>query len=241
MILYPAIDLKDGKCVRLLKGDMTKVTVFNADPADQARAFEAAGFAWLHVVDLDGAVQGKAVNDGAIRAIRAAIGLPVQIGGGVRDDAAIARWLEAGIARVVLGTAALKDPALVRRACRAYPGRIAIGIDARGGRVAVEGWAETSEVSAIDLARRLEDAGAAALIYTDIERDGALQGANVMATAALARAVRTPVIASGGVSSLGDLAALKAEAKSGIAGVIVGRALYDGRIQPRAALDLLAA
>jgi len=208
---------------------------------DQARAFEAAGFAWLHVVDLDGAVQGKAVNDGAIRAIRAAIGLPVQIGGGVRDDAAIARWLEAGIARVVLGTAALKDPALVRRACRAYPGRIAIGIDARGGRVAVEGWAETSEVSAIDLARRLEDAGAAALIYTDIERDGALQGANVMATAALARAVRTPVIASGGVSSLGDLAALKAEAKSGIAGVIVGRALYDGRIQPRAALDLLAA
>jgi len=215
--------------------------VFNADPADQARAFEAAGFAWLHVVDLDGAVQGKAVNDGAIRAIRAAIGLPVQIGGGVRDDAAIARWLEAGIARVVLGTAALKDPALVRRACRAYPGRIAIGIDARGGRVAVEGWAETSEVSAIDLARRLEDAGAAALIYTDIERDGALQGANVMATAALARAVRTPVIASGGVSSLGDLAALKAEAKSGIAGVIVGRALYDGRIQPRAALDLLAA
>jgi phosphoribosylformimino-5-aminoimidazole carboxamide ribotide isomerase len=241
MILYPAIDLKAGQCVRLLRGDMTAVTVFNPDPTAQARAFAAAGFAWLHVVDLDGAVQGRPVNHGAVAAILAAVDLPVQLGGGIRDEATIGAWLETGLRRVILGTAALKDPDLVRRACRAFPGQIAIGIDARDGRVAVEGWAQASDVTAIDLARRLEDAGAAALIYTDIERDGTLQGPNVAATAALARTVRTPVIASGGVSSLADLAALKAESVAGIAGVIVGRALYDGRIEPKAALDLLAA
>jgi phosphoribosylformimino-5-aminoimidazole carboxamide ribotide isomerase len=193
------------------------------------------------VVDLDGALQGRPINQGAIASILAAVDLPVQLGGGIRDEATIADWLEVGLARVILGTAALRDAELVRRACRRWPGQVAIGIDARNGRVAIEGWAQTSEVTAVDLARRLEDAGAAALIHTDIERDGALTGPNVAATAALARAVKTPVIASGGVGTLTDLAALKAEAASGIAGVIVGRALYDGRIGPRAALDLLTA
>ncbi|MBM3573928.1 MAG: 1-(5-phosphoribosyl)-5-[(5-phosphoribosylamino)methylideneamino]imidazole-4-carboxamide isomerase, partial [Alphaproteobacteria bacterium] len=226
---------------RLLRGDMNAATEFNPDPADQARSFMAAGFQWLHVVDLDGAFQGQSINAPAIRAILGATDQPVQLGGGIRDAAAIAAWLEAGVTRVILGTAALKNPQLVRQACRDFPGRIAIGIDARSGQVAVEGWAETSNVTAIDLAKRLEDAGAAALIHTDIERDGALQGPNAAATAGLARAVAMPVIASGGVSSLADLAALKAEAASGIAGVIVGRALYDGRIDPAAALALLAA
>lgn len=241
MILFPAIDLKNGQCVRLLRGDMEAVTVFNTDPAAQARDFAAAGFAWLHVVDLDGAVQGRPINQGAVASILAAVDVPVQLGGGIRDEATIAAWLETGLARVILGTAALQDAELVRRACRRWPGQIAIGIDARDGLVAIEGWARTSDVTAIELARRLEDAGAAALVHTDIERDGALAGPNVAATAALARAVTTPVIASGGVGTLADLAALKAEAASGVAGVIVGRALYDGRIEARAALDLLAA
>ena len=239
MILYPAIDLKDGNAVRLLRGDMAQATVFNSDPAAQAKDFAAQGCQWLHVVDLDGAFAGRSVNGDAVRAILAALTIPVQLGGGIRDDAAIDSWLGAGVRRVVLGTAALRNPDLVRRACKAYPGRIAIGIDARGGMVAVEGWAETSTVSAIDLARRLEDAGAAAIIYTDIDRDGVLGGVNLAATVALARATRTPVIASGGVSSLGDLEGLKAEAASGIEGVICGRALYDGRIDLRRALALL--
>lgn len=241
MILYPAIDLKEGACVRLLRGDMAQATVFNRDPAAQARAFAAAGFRWLHVVDLDGAFAGKPMNADAVRAILAAVPLPVQLGGGIRGAAAIEGWLDAGVARVVLGTLAVREPAAVRDACKRFPGRIAVGIDARQGRVAVEGWAEQSELEAVELARRFEDAGVAALIYTDIDRDGALQGVNVSATAALAEAVKIPVIASGGVASLNDLEALKARAGSGIQGVIIGRALYDGRIDPSAAIRLMAA
>jgi phosphoribosylformimino-5-aminoimidazole carboxamide ribotide isomerase len=239
MILFPAIDLKDGACVRLKLGEMDQATVFNRDPADQARSFAAAGCQWIHVVDLNGAFAGKPVNGDAVRAILAAVEVPLQLGGGIRDMATIAAWLEAGVTRVILGTVALKDPALVREACRRYPGRVAVGIDARGGRVAVEGWAETSDITAVELALRFEDAGAAAIIYTDIDRDGILAGPNVEATAALAERLSTPVIASGGVSSLDDLKALKAHAASGIAGVISGRALYDGRIDLKAALELL--
>jgi phosphoribosylformimino-5-aminoimidazole carboxamide ribotide isomerase len=239
VILYPAIDLKDGKCVRLLRGEMSTATVFNDDPAAQARAFIAAGCRFLHVVDLDGAFAGKPVNARAVEAIVAAAGVPVQVGGGIRDRATIDAWLGRGLARVVLGTAALRDPALVKAACRAHPGRIAVGIDARGGMVAVEGWAETTSVSALDLALKFEDAGVAAIIYTDIERDGALGGANVAATADLARRLTTKLIASGGVASLDDLRALKAHEKDGIAGVICGRALYDGRIDLRAALAVM--
>jgi len=239
VILFPAIDLKGGACVRLLRGEMSAATVFNESPADQARKFAAAGFEWLHVVDLDGAFAGQPVNAAAVAAIVAATPLPVQLGGGIRDEAAIDAWLARGIARVILGTVALRDPDLVKRACRAHPGRIVVGIDARDGKVAVEGWAETSEIAARDLALRFEDAGAAAIVYTDIDRDGALGGANVAATAALAEALTTPVIASGGVGSLDDLRALKAVEASGLAGVICGRALYDGRIEPRAALAIL--
>ena len=239
MILYPAIDLKEGACVRLVRGEMAAATVFNPDPADQARRFAAAGFRWLHVVDLDGAIAGRSANAPAVERILAAVELPVQLGGGIRDMAAIDAWLERGVRRVILGTVALRDPELVRAACRRHPDRIVIGIDARGGRVAVEGWVETAEVTALELARRLEDAGAAAIVHTDIDRDGALGGVNVAATAALARAVRTPVIASGGVASLEDIRALRAE--GAISGAVVGRALYDGRLDARAALDLLAA
>ncbi len=239
MILYPAIDLKDGRCVRLLKGDFAQETVFNDDPADQAARFQAQGFRWLHVVDLNGAAEGRAVNRAGVEAILGAVSIPVQLGGGIRDMAGIEMWLDRGLARVILGTAALRDPPLVRRAARAFPGRIAVGIDARGGRVATQGWLETSDVTAADLARLFEDAGVAAIVYTDIERDGALRGVNVAATAALARAVGAPVIASGGVAGLGDLRALKQEAASGIAGVICGRALYDGKIDPAQALALL--
>ncbi|MBV9522802.1 MAG: 1-(5-phosphoribosyl)-5-[(5-phosphoribosylamino)methylideneamino]imidazole-4-carboxamide isomerase [Alphaproteobacteria bacterium] len=239
MILYPAIDLKGGKCVRLVRGAMDDATVFNDDPAAQAQTFAAAGFSWLHVVDLDGAFAGRAMNAAAVEAILAATDLPVQLGGGIRDERGIAAWLARGVARIILGTAALRDPALVKRACKAHPGRIAIGIDARAGMVAVEGWAETSMVTASELALRFEDAGAAAIIHTDIERDGALGGVNVEATARLAEALSTPVIASGGVAALDDLARLKAKEASGIAGVICGRALYGGRIDPRAALALL--
>lgn len=239
MILYPAIDLKDGKCVRLVQGDMTRATVFNDSPADQARAFAAAGFAWLHLVDLNGAIEGASVNGAAVEAILQAVKLPAQLGGGIRDMAGIERWLAAGVRRIILGTVALTDAGLVREACRRFPRRIAVGIDARDGLVATHGWAKTSDVIARDLALRLEDAGAAAIIYTDIARDGALQGPNVAATAALAEALATPVIASGGVASHDDLRALKAIESSGVEGVICGRALYDGRLDPKTALAIL--
>lgn len=240
MILYPAIDLKGGQCVRLLRGEMAAATVYNDDPAAQARAFRDAGCAWVHVVDLDGAFAGRPVNGDAVRAILDAVDVPVQLGGGIRDRAGIEAWLEAGVARVVLGTVALRDPALVIAACRAHPGRIAVGIDARAGKVAVEGWAETAEVTAEQLALQFEDAGVAAIVFTDIDRDGALQGPNLAATAALARRLSTPVIASGGVSSLDDLKAIAGLAADGVAGAIVGRALYDGRVDAAAAARLLA-
>jgi phosphoribosylformimino-5-aminoimidazole carboxamide ribotide isomerase len=240
VILFPAIDLKGGQCVRLLKGDMRAATVFNDDPAAQARLFEVQGFRWLHVVDLDGAIAGKAGNAAAVESILRAVAIPVQLGGGIRDAGSIERWLERGVRRVILGTAALANPALVREACHAYPGSIAVGIDARGGKVAVEGWAKTSEVPALELALRVEDAGVTAIIYTDIDRDGALTGVNVEATAALATRLETPVIASGGVASLNDIRALQRHESDGIEGVICGRALYDGRIEPKAALALTA-
>jgi len=240
VILFPAIDLKGGACVRLVRGEMASATTFNTDPAAQACAFAALGFQWLHVVDLDGAFAGRSVNGEAVRAIRAAVDLKIELGGGIRDRAAIDYWLGLGIDRVVLGTAALRDPELVRRAAGDYPGRIVVGIDARDGRVAVEGWAETSELAAVDLARRFADAGVAAIVYTDIARDGALTGVDAGAVAAFARDAALPVIASGGVAGLADLAALKAHAADGIAGVICGRALYDGRIDAAAALRLLA-
>lgn len=236
MILFPAIDLKDGKCVRLKRGAMEDATVFNDDPADQATRFEAMGFEWLHCVDLNGAFDGRSANSEAIKAIRARIKLPIQLGGGIRDRAGIDAWLEAGIARVILGTVALRNPALVKEAARAHPGRIAVGIDARDGKVAVEGWAETSEITALDLARRFEDVGVAAIIFTDIARDGMLQGVNAEATARLANSVRIPVIASGGVAGIGDIEALKAMHEPNILGVVIGRALYDGRISAPAAL-----
>jgi phosphoribosylformimino-5-aminoimidazole carboxamide ribotide isomerase len=240
MILYPAIDLKDGRCVRLLRGEMAAVTVFNEDPAAQARAFVDKGCEWLHVVDLDGAVAGKPVNVPAVEGILAAIGtVPLQLGGGLRDLAAIEAWLAKGVQRAILGTAALRNPDLVREACRQFPQRIAVGIDARDGFVAVEGWASTSSVRAIELGLRLEDAGVAAIIFTDIDRDGALTGVNIESTVELAWALTTPVIASGGVASLDDLRALKTEASAGVEGVICGRALYDGRIDVAAAVKLL--
>lgn len=240
MILYPAIDLKGGECVRLLRGEMDAATVYNPDPASQARAFQDAGCAWIHVVDLDGAFAGEAVNGAAVRAILSAVDVPVQLGGGIRSRAHIDTWLEAGISRVILGTVALRDPDLVIAACRDHPGRIAVGIDARGGKVAVQGWAETSEISATDLALKFEDAGVAAIIFTDIDRDGALQGPNLDATGALARALSTPVIASGGVSSLDDLRAIAKLDGDGVAGAIVGRALYDGRVDVAGAVRALA-
>jgi len=240
VILYPAIDLRNGHCVRLERGEMSRATVFSRDPAAQARAFAAAGFSHLHVVDLDGAFAGRSVNGAAIETILEAVPLPVQLGGGVRDLAAVESWFGKGVARVVLGTAAAREPAFVKDACRRFPGRIAIGIDARDGRVAVEGWAETSELEAIELAKRYEDAGAAAVVFTDIARDGVLAGVNVGAVAQLARAITTPVIASGGVASLEDLKRLKALEPLGVVGVIVGRALYDGRLGAAEALRILA-
>lgn len=241
MILFPAIDLNAGHCVRLKRGEMESATVFNDDPAAQARLFAEAGFQWLHCVDLDGAFEGRSVNGNAIRAIRSAVTLPIQLGGGIRDRAAIETWLEAGITRVILGTAALRNPSLVREAARAHPGRIAVGIDARDGKIAVEGWAETSELTALALALRFEDAGVAAIVFTDIARDGMLGGLNVAATSALASAVKIPVIASGGVSSLHDIEALIAACNPNIRGAIVGRALYDGRIKAREVLSLVQA
>lgn len=237
MILYPAIDLKDGQAVRLVKGEMERATVFNDDPAAQARAFVEAGCAWLHLVDLNGAFAGTPVNAAAVEAILAACDVPAQLGGGIRDMATIERWLERGLARVILGTVAVENPQLVRDAARAFPGQVAVGLDARQGRVATRGWAEETEIMVTDLARAFEDAGIAAIVYTDIDRDGAMGGPNVEATAALARAVSIPVIASGGVSSLGDLVALRDTGV--IAGAISGRALYDGALDLRTALAAL--
>lgn len=240
MILYPAIDLKDGVCVRLVRGDMDTARVFSNDPASQARHFAEAGVAWLHVVDLNGAFAGRSINGGAVRAIRRAVDLRIQLGGGIRDQAAIEGWLEVGIERLVLGTVALRDPNFVRRVADRYPGAIAVAVDARNGRVAIEGWSQTTEVAAVELARRFEDCGVAAIVHTDIARDGALTGIDAAAVASFAHQIRIPVIASGGVTSLADIAALKAHAAEGIAGVICGRALYDGRIDLQAALRLLA-
>jgi phosphoribosylformimino-5-aminoimidazole carboxamide ribotide isomerase len=239
MILYPAIDLKDGQAVRLVRGEMSAATVFNDDPTAQARAFVAAGCQWLHLVDLNGAFAGAPVNGAAVEAILAACPVPCQLGGGIRDMATIEGWVTRGVARVILGTVAVENPDLVREAARAFPGRVAVGIDAKGGQVATRGWAEVTEVQATDLARRFEDAGVAAIIYTDIDRDGAMGGPNVAATEALARAVAIPVIASGGVASLADLVALRDTGV--IAGAISGRALYDGAIDLRAALAALGA
>ena len=239
MILFPAIDLKDGECVRLLYGDMDKATVFNKDPAAQAEAFERQGFTYLHVVDLDGAFAGKPMNAGAVDSILARVKMPVQLGGGIRDLRTVEGWLDKGIARVIIGTAAVRDPDFVREAARRFPGRIAVGIDARDGKVAVAGWAEATEMDVIDLGRRFEDAGVAAIIYTDISRDGALKGLNVEATLALAKAISIPVIASGGLASLADVERLLEPDCARLEGAITGRALYDGRLDPRAALALV--
>ena len=240
MILYPAIDLKDGNCVRLLRGEMDKATVFSNSPADQAAAFEASGFEWLHIVDLNGAFEGKPVNESAVKSVLERIKMPVQLGGGIRDINMIATWLEAGVSRVILGTIALRNPILVKEACRLFPGQIAVGIDAKGGKVAVNGWAEVSEQSAVDLAKKFEDVGVSAIIYTDISKDGAMEGPNFEETVALADAITTPVIASGGISSVADIARYKTYAGSGIAGCILGRALYDGAIKAEEALAVVS-
>jgi phosphoribosylformimino-5-aminoimidazole carboxamide ribotide isomerase len=239
VILFPAIDLKDGEAVRLQQGDMARATVFHRDPAEQARTFAAQGFEYLHIVDLDGAFAGKPVNAAAVERILAAIRIPVQLGGGIRDRATIEGWLGKGVTRVIIGTAAVRDPALVKAAAKTFPGRVAVGLDARDGKVAVQGWAESSELSVLDIARRFEDAGVAAIVYTDIARDGMLKGLNVDATIALADAVSIPVIASGGLASLDDIRALLAPRAKKLAGAIAGRALYDGRLDAAAALKLI--
>lgn len=237
MILFPAIDLKDGVCVRLKKGVMQEATVFNTDPVAQACSFAAQGFQWLHCVDLNGAFAGTSVNRQVIEAIRSAINLPIQLGGGIRDMAAVEAWLSAGITRVILGTAALTNPQFVKQAARAFPGRIVVGADAKGGRIATEGWAEVSELTPVELGKRFEDAGVAAMLFTDIDHDGLLTGVNVHATVTLARALSIPVIASGGVGSIADIDALIAAKEPGIEGVVIGRALYDGRIDVAEALQ----
>jgi len=239
VILFPAIDLKDGLCVRLEQGDMARATIFNRDPAEQARKFVAAGFEYLHIVDLDGAFAGKPMNAAAVERILTAVSAPVELGGGIRDRATIEGWLGKGVARVIIGTAAVRDPALVKEAARSHPGRVAVGLDARDGRVAVQGWGETSELAVLDIAKRFEDAGVAAIIYTDIARDGMLRGLNLEATIALAREISIPVIAAGGLASLDDLRALVGWHTGAIAGAIAGRALYDGRLDAAAALDLI--
>jgi phosphoribosylformimino-5-aminoimidazole carboxamide ribotide isomerase len=239
VILFPAIDLKNGQCVRLEQGDMARATVFNLDPAAQAASFAAQGFEYLHVVDLDGAFAGKPVNAQAVEAMLAKVTMPVQLGGGIRDLRTVEAWLEKGIARVIIGTAAVRDPELVKSAARKFPGRVAVGLDARDGKVAVEGWAATSEVTALDIARRFEDAGVAAIIFTDIARDGLLKGLNLDATVALADCISIPVIASGGFASIDDVKALLTPRAKILAGAVVGRALYDGRLDPAAALALV--
>ena len=240
MILFPAIDLKGGRCVRLKQGDMDRATVFNDDPAAQAKTFEDQGFRWLHVVDLDGAFAGKPMNAAAVDAILGRVGFPVQLGGGIRDMQTVEGWLEKGVRRVIIGTAAVRDPDFVKAAAKAFPGQVAVGIYARDGFVAVEGWAETSSLSAEDLGRRFEDAGVAAIIYTDIARDGMLEGVNWDGTIALANALSIPVIASGGLASMADIERLAAPDAAILEGAITGRALYDGRIDPKAALERLA-
>jgi phosphoribosylformimino-5-aminoimidazole carboxamide ribotide isomerase len=240
MIIFPAVDLKDGQCVRLKRGLMEEATIFNADPAAQARSFADQGFRWLHCVDLNGAFEGRSVNAEAIRAIRAAIDLPIQLGGGIRDRAAVEAWLDAGITRVILGTAALTNPEFVKTVARAHPGRIVVGADAKKGKVATQGWAEVSDLTPAELGKRFEDAGVAALLFTDIDGDGLLKGVNVKATAQLAKVLSIPVIASGGVGSLADIKALVATGEPNIEGVVVGRALYDGRIDPAQALAAAA-
>ncbi|CAM5536325.1 phosphoribosylformimino-5-aminoimidazole carboxamide ribotide isomerase [Aquamicrobium terrae] len=239
MILFPAIDLKDGRCVRLKLGDMATATVYNDDPAAQARAFEEQGFSWLHVVDLNGAFEGQSVNGTAVETILKATRNPVQLGGGIRTLTHIESWLEKGLARVILGTVAVRDPGLVRQACRLFPGKVAVGIDARGGKVAVEGWAEASELGVIELAQKFEGAGVAAIIYTDIDRDGVLSGINWGSTIELADAVSIPVIASGGLASMADIVRMTMPDAAKLEGAISGRALYDGRIDPAEALAIL--
>jgi phosphoribosylformimino-5-aminoimidazole carboxamide ribotide isomerase len=240
VILFPAIDLKDGLAVRLEQGDMARATVFNRDPAAQAEEFESLGFRYLHLVDLDGAFAGKPVNAAAVDRILETVSIPVQLGGGIRDMRTVEGWLEKGVTRVILGTSAVRDPDFVKAAAKAHPGRIVVGLDARDGHVAVEGWAETSELAAVDIARRFEDAGVAAIIYTDIARDGLLKGLNLEATIALAEAISLPVIASGGLASLADIEGLLAPGAKKLEGAITGRALYDGRLDPREALALVA-
>ena len=241
MILFPAIDLKEGLAVRLEQGDMARATIFHRDPAAQARAFEQQGFEYLHVIDLDGAFAGKPMNAAAVDRILETVSIPVQLGGGMRDTATVESWLEKGIDRVIIGTAAVRDPPFVKQVARDYPGRIAVGLDARDGKVAVEGWAETSELSVLDIARWFEDAGVSAIVYTDIARDGMLQGLNLEATVTLADAIRTPVIASGGLASLEDIKALLSPRAGKLAGAIAGRALYDGRLDAAKALKLIRA
>ncbi|AXK82391.1 1-(5-phosphoribosyl)-5-[(5-phosphoribosylamino)methylideneamino]imidazole-4-carboxamide isomerase [Pseudolabrys taiwanensis] len=239
MILFPAIDLKEGLAVRLQQGDMARATVFHRDPAAQARAFEQQGFEYLHIVDLDGAFAGKPVNAGAVDRILETIGIPVQLGGGVRDMATVEGWLGKGVTRVIIGTAAVRDPAFVKQAAKEFPGRVAVGLDARDGKVAVQGWAEASELSVLDIARRFEDAGVAAIVYTDIARDGMLQGLNLDATIALAEAISIPVVASGGLASIDDIKAMLEPRAKKLEGAIAGRALYDGRLDAAEALTLI--
>ena len=239
MILFPAIDLKNGQCVRLEQGDMARATVFNLDPAAQAKSFAAQGFEYLHVVDLDGAFAGKPMNAQAVEAMLKAVTMPVQLGGGIRDLTTVEAWLDKGIARVIIGTAAVRDPELVKNAAKKFPGRVAVGLDARDGKVAVEGWAETSEVTALEIAQRFEDAGVAAIIFTDIARDGLLKGLNLDATVALAESISIPVIASGGLASIEDVKAMLMPRAKKLEGAIAGRALYDGRLDPAAALALI--
>jgi phosphoribosylformimino-5-aminoimidazole carboxamide ribotide isomerase len=239
MILFPAIDLKEGVCVRLEQGDMARARTFNRDPAAQAHAFELQGFRYLHIVDLDGAFAGKPMNAAAVERILEAVSMPIQLGGGIRDIATVEGWLGKGVTRVIIGTAAVRDPALVKTAAKQFPGRVAVGLDARDGKVAVEGWAETSELTALDIARRFEDAGIAAIIYTDISRDGLLTGLNLDATIALADAISVPVIASGGLASIADVRALLEPRAQKLAGAIAGRALYDGRLDAAEAIKLI--
>jgi phosphoribosylformimino-5-aminoimidazole carboxamide ribotide isomerase len=239
VILFPAIDLKEGLAVRLEQGDMARATIFHRDPAAQARAFEEQGFEYLHIVDLDGAFAGMPMNAAAVDRILETVGIPVQLGGGVRDTATVENWLEKGIDRIIIGTAAVRDPPFVKQAARDYPGRIAVGLDARDGKVAVEGWAETSELSVLDIARRFEDVGVSAIVYTDIARDGMLQGLNLDATVALAEAIRIPIIASGGLASIEEIKELLSPRAGKLAGAIAGRALYDGRLDAAEALKLI--